>query len=149
MILRPPRSTRTDTRFPYTTRYRSAEAQHRRGTLYRHCRRRAEFTLAERAGCLRNQCRARRYRADAGDRDRTRQLRHRARDDRRTRAQRLEVGIVRRGIAGNVGRVAVPLNTELRVLEQTRRISRLLIAEPAGEQELRRVAWCDLVFTVS
>src|SRR3546814_5330360 len=28
MILRPPRSTRTDTLFPYTTRFRSARRQH-------------------------------------------------------------------------------------------------------------------------
>src|SRR3546814_3970761 len=90
MIRAPPRSTRTDPLFPYTTLFRS-------------------------------------------------------RDDRRTRAQRLEVGIVRRGIAGNVGRVAVPLNTELRVIEQTRRISRLLIAEAAVELELRSVAGRDRV----
>src|SRR3546814_15052903 len=90
MIRAPPRSTRTDPLFPYTTLFRS-------------------------------------------------------RDDRRTRAQRLEVGIVRRGIAGNVGRVAVPLNTELRVIEQTRRISRLLIAEAAVDLELRSVAGRDRV----
>src|SRR3546814_1942822 len=31
MILRPPRSTRTDTLFPYTTRFRSQRATHRPG----------------------------------------------------------------------------------------------------------------------
>src|SRR3546814_5472297 len=37
MIRRPPRSTRTDTRFPYTTLFRSVDrAEHRRGCAHHH-----------------------------------------------------------------------------------------------------------------
>src|SRR3546814_15476553 len=35
MILRPPRSTRTDTLFPYTTLFRSAARRHRRADAHR------------------------------------------------------------------------------------------------------------------
>src|SRR3546814_5769675 len=37
MIRRPPRSTRTDTRFPYTTLFRSASPRTRRHRLISHC----------------------------------------------------------------------------------------------------------------
>src|SRR3546814_4027358 len=39
MIRRPPRSTRTDTRFPYTTLFRSGAADSRTACLYRGCQR--------------------------------------------------------------------------------------------------------------
>src|SRR3546814_2955300 len=50
MIRRPPRSTRTDTLFPYTTLFRSADARHR----VRHRREGAGSARRHRAQCLRD-----------------------------------------------------------------------------------------------
>src|SRR3546814_4635989 len=48
MIRRPPRSTRTDTLFPYTTLFRSLAAQHRRAVAHLHAGDGAERDLLAR-----------------------------------------------------------------------------------------------------
>src|SRR3546814_1889399 len=50
MIRRPPRSTRTDTLFPYTTLFRNIEALGVRGFVVRHCADGAVAELAAAAG---------------------------------------------------------------------------------------------------